>query len=261
MSLRDSLAFLDVFEAEALVALGRAEEALELLARFEGGDEISHSALADALSLRIRAYQLTGRMDEARAEVQRFIDSIPDEIDAVVPAMLQSMSDEVAELNRQGQTERARQRASDDLIPLAEALASWISRSSVEPQRRIDLQLQIADAYRLAERHVEAMEVYEQVLREEPNLLQALFGRAETLFGQTRYEEAIADYKRISAAQLESRDTYYWQSELRMLQVLDLVNRNTQQIAPRILRLRAIDPDLGGFQRAFAVLENKYARR
>lgn len=259
--LRDSLVFLDVFEAESLLALGRAEEALQKLADFEGGSHAPRAALADALSLRIRAYQLTGRQQEARAEVDRFIESIPDEIDTVVPAMMQSIASDIAELNRQGQPDRARQRAIDDLIPMAEALTAWISRSSVETSRRIDLEIEVANAYRLAERHLEAFEAYERVLREAPDLLPAILGRAEALFAQTRYEEAIGEYKRISAARSEARDDAFWRSELRMLQVLDLVNRNTHQIGPRILRLRATDPSFGGYERDFAVLENKYPIR
>ena len=45
-----------------------------------------------------------------------------------------------------------------------------------------------------------------------------------------------------------------------MLQILDRAKRGTEQIVPRIRRLRQRDPELGGpqFKRHFQRLENKY---
>jgi tetratricopeptide (TPR) repeat protein len=259
--LREYLALTRIFEAEAQLALGRAEETITLLADYDGASDLPRSILADALSLRIRAYQLTGRDEEARAEVDQFIRSIPEEIDLVVPEMMASLSAEIEGLLRQNEVERARERAESDLLPLAQTLRSWMARSDPAAETRAIMLVRIGDAHRLAGQFLEALEIYEQALVDDPTLLSAVFGRAEARFGLTQFEEAIADYKRISAARRAQLDEYFWRSELRMLQVLDLVNRNTHQIAPRIARLRIFDADLGGYQPDFAILENKYAGR
>ena len=65
-------------------------------------------------------------------------------------------------------------------------------------------------------------------------------------------------YQRIAAV---SAGEYHWQSQLRMLQILDLTGHNTRRIAPHIRRLRQKDQQLGGerLRRGFEVLQKKYS--
>ena len=55
-------------------------------------------------------------------------------------------------------------------------------------------------------------------------------------------------------------DEYYWQAQLRMLQILSRTGRNTQRIAPHIQRLRHKDATLGGerFRREFERLQSRH---
>ena len=67
-------------------------------------------------------------------------------------------------------------------------------------------------------------------------------------------------YKRISVGTAGQPGDHYWQSQLRMLQILSRSGRNTHRIAPHIQRLRQIDPGLGGerFRREFERLEREW---
>ena len=72
--------------------------------------------------------------------------------------------------------------------------------------------------------------------------------RAECLYAVARLEdltEAIALYRRIAAGSTEGSPAW-WLAELRQLQILRRVGRELDRIGPRIGRLRATDPELGG---------------
>jgi hypothetical protein len=116
----------------------------------------------------------------------------------------------------------------------------------------------------LSGRFAEALAWYERLLVSQPDAQPLLLGRAECLFAlgtEERLAQAMNIYKRIAALGLVQGNDY-WLSQLRMLQILDQINRNTQQIVPRIDRLRQGDPELGGerFRRGFDTLRAKHAR-
>ncbi len=117
-----------------------------------------------------------------------------------------------------------------------------------------------ADALRLAERWSEALGVYESVLVWRENSAEAILGRSECLYAMQRWAEALPGFQRL-AARAEASDAVFWLAELRILQIFDAAQRNTDRIGPRIGRLRLIDPELGGprLRREFAVLEDRYA--
>jgi hypothetical protein len=120
-----------------------------------------------------------------------------------------------------------------------------------------------ADAYRFGEAYIEALRLYDRLLADAPDALEPLLGRAECLHGlggSERLAEAMAIYRRLAASGPDIDERAYWLSQLRMLQILDRVQRNTDQIAPRIERLRLEDPDLGGarYRRAFEQLEARH---
>jgi tetratricopeptide (TPR) repeat protein len=115
----------------------------------------------------------------------------------------------------------------------------------------------------LSGRFAEALAWYERLLVNQPDAQPLLLGRAECLFAlgtEERLAQAMNIYKRI-AAPGTTQGNDYWLSQLRMLQILDQMNRNTQQIVPRIDRLRQGDPDMGGerFRRGFDALRSKHS--
>lgn len=87
-------------------------------------------------------------------------------------------------------------------------------------------------------------------------------GLAEARFAAGEDAAAMALYREIVTSPAARDPMLYWQSELRMLQILDRTQRNTERIFPRIQRLRAIDPQLGGpaFRESFVGLELRYSR-
>ena len=63
---------------------------------------------------------------------------------------------------------------------------------------------------------------------------------------EQRLAEAMTILKRIAAGRRAARDRWFWFAETLQLEILRAASRNTEQIAPRVEQLRAIDPALGG---------------
>lgn len=249
---------LDVFEAEALLELGRPRDALARLEHEASGAALDRGLLGQVLAVRIKSFQALGDADAARREIGQLVSEMPDQVGAVVPAIVRNLTDDVQNLLARNRTDEARAMARTELLPLARVLEDWMREAALTSDQAAPLRLDLADAYRLAESFDRGLRLYEQVLAVRPDGLQATFGRAECLFGLERYEEAIKPFKRIAALRAEDHDFYFWQAELRTLQILDRVDRNTRQIVPRIRLLRAIDGDFGGLRREFDILQVKY---
>jgi hypothetical protein len=149
-----------------------------------------------------------------------------------------------------------------DLVPVARALVRWLRTAGDEVRDRARLELAAADACRQAEQWREALGLYDGLRLRYPNAIEVLLGRAECLFalGDDQLADAMELYKRISRATAGKNGDEYWQSQLRMLQILSRMDRNTQRIAPHIQRLRQKDPELGGerFRREFERLQNRH---
>ncbi|MDY7109624.1 MAG: tetratricopeptide repeat protein [Planctomycetota bacterium] len=256
------LAFLRVFRAEALLETDEPRAALETLSDIERRAGESTDILAAALRVRIEAHQALGRTNDARAEIERLLETAPREAGEVIDSMLSSMLAEVEAQLEVGAEEAARRAAAAELVPLARLLERWIDEMNLPEAERRPLRRRAADVYRLGGRFEDALPLYEALLRGRPDAVELLFGRAECLFGleDGREAEAMGLYKRLAGAGPDVGHQYYWQSQLRMLQILDRVQENTHRIAPRINRLRLQDPDLGGgrYRRKFQRLEREY---
>ena len=88
-------------------------------------------------------------------------------------------------------------------------------------------------------------------------------GRAESLMAIGDPEsmaEAMTLYRRLASAGEDADRRRWWIVQLRMLEILDAVDRSTDRIAPRIRRLMQQDPELGGkdTRRSFERLMVKY---
>jgi hypothetical protein len=243
--LRDDLAVLSVFRAEARLALGDAPGALEALERV--GDDCSLAA--DAVLTRIDAYAALGRSDAIEREIERLPDVAGPRAGDILAAMLAAR--------------RETQDPQRELVPVARALVRWLPTTSDDGVDRTRLELAAADAFRAAEHWREALGLYDDLLSRYPHALEVLLGRAECLFGlgNDHLADAMQLYKRIASATAGRGDDHYWQSQLRMLQILSRTDRNTQRIAPHIQRLRQKDPALGGerFRREFERLQAQHS--
>lgn len=265
--LRYYLSFLRVFEAEALTVMSRTDRAIDVLAGIEDEQGLSPTILAAALQARIEAHRRAGRDDQARRELEAFVLAAPAQAGLVISPMMAETQAEVQRLIQDGRDDRAVELARNDLLPLAVMMEQWLTGGrGASVAETWAMWRQTADGYRLGGRPESALGIYERLLGRRPDGLELLLGRAECLFaiGGDDLAEAMGIFKRIVAAgvgQEETQHRAYWQAQLRMLQILDLAQRNTHQIVPRVRRLRKQDPSLGGpgFARRFQQLENKYA--
>jgi tetratricopeptide (TPR) repeat protein len=218
--------------------------------------------IGTALRVRIAAMQALGRAGEAADELDGFLASAPEIAGGVLESMLGETLDDVERLRAEGRDEEARQLAEDDAAPLATLLQHWVEDRTLETAVRTSLLRRVARAYRWAGRHERGLRIYDRLLRDHPDAIELLFGRAECLFaiGGERLADAIGIYQRIIAGGPSIGHDYYWTSQLRTLEILDAADRNTSRIIPRINRLRLMDKTLGGerYRRGFARLERKY---
>ena len=268
------LGMLNVFEAEVEVGRHRFEQALAVLEGIENEPHLGKKVLAEVLKVRILAYRGAGRAVDAQQEIARFITAAPDQVVTVLGPMLLSMQSEVELLLDQNQDRKATDLASQTLVPIANELLRWQERtgSTVAGGGGLGtdgstLTIHIADSFRLGGRHSDALPLYEQLLRDNSQAIQYLFGKAECLYalgGERRLGQAMLIFRRLAAigrGSSSASEAYYWQSQLRMLQILDRMGRNTAKIVPRIRQLRQIDQNLGGerYRRQFQQLQNRHS--
>jgi lipopolysaccharide biosynthesis regulator YciM len=269
--LRSYLARLRVFEAEAQLATGHPQRAIELLQGMESQQGTDTAVIGEVLRTRIAAHRSMGRDEQAQEELGQYLQTVPEQAGPVVVSLLQTEISQVQLLMDEGRETEAHAAAQQELVPLARIVEPWLAnqliaaaRESGNGQAAAMMQLRqiLADALRLAEQWQPALTHYDALLVERPGGLELLRGRAECLFGlggEPALAEAMQIYRRIAASRDNPPDEFYWQAQLRMMQILDRMDRNVQQIAPQIRRLRQQDPQLGGerFKRQFDALQNK----
>ena len=243
---------LALYRAEALLALDDPAAALAALPQ----DDAELDALA--LSVRIAAYQALGRRDDVALQLQRLVNTTGPRTGGVLAEMMHERQRRILALIEQDRKDVATLQAQRELLPIAEAADRWLTGHG----RNLSLQLAVADAYRLAGRPGDGLRLYDELLVEHANAVEALFGRAECLFALAdgRLDQAMDLYRRLAGAAAPARNVHYWQSQLRMVQILSRSGRNTHRIAPYVQQLRRTDPELGGdrFRREFERLQRKH---
>lgn len=269
--LQSYLARLRIFEAEAQLATDHPQRAIELLEGMENQSGADTAVIGESLRTRIAAYRSMGRDELAQEKLAQYLQTVPDQAGPVVASLLQTEISQVQSLMDEGREAEAQSAAKQDLVPLARMVEPWLANQLVATAREDDnsqtvamMQLRqiLADALRLSQQWQPARTHYDALLIERPNDLELLRGRAECLFGlggEPALAEAMQIYRRIAAARGDPPDEFYWQAQLRMLQILNRLDRNVQQIVPQIRRLRQQDANLGGerFKRQFDALQNQ----
>jgi tetratricopeptide (TPR) repeat protein len=270
---RVRLALLRVYRAEAHLAMDDPQAAIDELDAIEteharrGEAEVPARLAAEMLPVRIQAYEAMGRADLSAREIDRLLGAAPERALNVLLPMVDAAERRVQRLMRQHQPDEALELARRELLPLARQLDQWHDRYGLE-RHELAVGRRLADALRHSGEHDDALAWYDRLLSEHPDAMPLLLGRAECLFalGQDghdpRLAEAMTLYRRIAAAANEQGGEPFWLSQLRMLQILDRIGRNTERILPRIQQLRQRDAELGGdyFRRQFEQLQSRYAR-
>ena len=239
-----------VYRAEALLAIGDPQDAIDALAGIESMPGVDSPALALALETRIAARRARGELDAARADLATFVRQSPDAALPVVETMLGAALDAHADAELRGDRRLTESIAAERVRPLVELV-----RTTVTDGQSPVLALRLADGLRVTGETRQALAAYDELIAREGESLEALCGRAECLIAEgerAQLAEAIGLFKRIAAV-VEPGTPTWWLSQLRMLEILDAVGRGTDQIIPRIEQLRLRDDALGGprFEAAF----------
>jgi tetratricopeptide (TPR) repeat protein len=252
--------------AETLIALNRAQQALDLLANFENDSSLAgeHGLIGQALNARINAYQKLSKPEAALHDLSRFFETSPAHAPQVITPLLSALSRDVQSLIDRDREVEALELATRTLLPVAELLHQWLDTrgNSADVER---FALPLAHAYRLTGNHDLAQQWYRRLTPAQADTSDAIIGRAECLFalgGDQHLADAITLYKRIIAAgRTAAGHDHYWLAHLRTLQILDRAKRRTEQIMPQIERLKQEDPTYGGerYRRGFDALRMKYA--
>lgn len=256
------LACLRIFEAEAEITLGHAERAIDVLEDIERAPGLGGAALGRAMRARIDAYRAIGQPAGAVESIRAFLAADADAARRAIVTLLAALQLDVTAAIEESRDADAQRLAERNLLPVARALHESIRDLPLDAASTLAW-LQVADVYRHAGRHAEAIPIYDRLAVTHGGSLQILLGQAESQFGlggEAALGKAMTIYRRLAAAGESEVGDVFWLSQLRMLQILDRMDRNTDRIAPRILQLRQRDPNLGTdrVRRGFEALGMKY---
>lgn len=249
---------LRLYQAEAHVMLDQPDRAVELLAGWEPAG--AENLAGEVIRVRVLALSAAGKHEAAIEQLQRMVEVSPMHARQTLAGLAGELIEEI-ERERDTDPERAETRARDELAPLARMLGGVLALPGAEATANRRQRLVAADALRMAGLLQEAEGLYDELLVEQPHVIALVVGKAECVYGLgDDPAEAMTLYRRISADRAAAEDADYWLAQLRMLQILDRIGRNTEQILPRINMLRTRNKDFGGarFRKGFLELETKY---
>ncbi len=264
--LTNYLTHLQIFEAQGMLVQQQFEDALQLLHLLE--EKVAQHSKAQAAVQRalVEAYLHEGQTEAAYGALDHWITLEPSQAYSVVISLLTQTHIEIETLLDRDLVSEAQMLSEEELYPLAARCETWLAdRSKTDDDTHFRYLQALAEAHRVCKQYGRALQHYEQLLEMKSNDLTLLLGQAECLYhlGSSHYAKAMPEYQRIALAGAGDsivQHRAYWTSQLRMLQILDAMQRNTHQVIPRIQQLRYRDLSLGGerFQRHFLVLEQKY---
>lgn len=240
---------------------GAYEASLKRLHGLELGEGIDDPLAAEIIDARISVLEALQRTDQIEKDLQELAQRSPDRALSIITRIASQRLAEAQRLVEAGDEAGAATMSRERIEPVSRL--GWSIAQPLSKSRDAGLAAGLcqADALRLARDYSAALGIYEQVLVWRENSAEAILGRSECLYALNRLTEALPGFQRLAAASAERHDAEFWLAELRILQIFDQADRNTDRIFPRIQRLRLIDGQLGGprFRRVFAVLEDRHA--
>lgn len=271
---REAAIFVGVLRASAMAEVGDTAGALRAIDEATRG-EVPSSVADEADRARLRILHAAGRGDEVATLGRTFLRRSPGAATEAMVGLLEAERERVESLLDEGRDDEARSRAIDAMLPIAAGLDDARFRvegdpfsDPAEPRSAVESSARAewltAEAFRLAGRHDRALARFELLLGQRPDAVELLAAKADCLAhapstatpGETddgaaarrdeRLAEAMTILKRIAAGRRAARDRWFWFAETLQLEILRAAERNTEQIAPRVEQLRAIDPMLGG---------------
>lgn len=252
-----SPAWLDSFEARAHLELGQAAEAERLLAAADDTDDAA--IRSTRLTLRARALRELGRAAQATALIDEMIDTDPTNASAAATGLIEALLLEYESPSPPGSDATAEARARQELLPIAQRIHDWATE--YDQPRLAEHRARLAIALLWAGQYQQAASMLDALATQRPSDLRVALARADAKFALADDASAFSGYNGIVRAleATDDRSAAYWAASLRRLLILERTGQNTDQIIPRIERLRRIDPALGGsaYQVQFAALERR----
>ncbi len=250
-------AFIDLVLIEVLLDRDRSSEAAEVIA------EVDVAALSSAQRGMLDTFRLRASEGDA-GDIARAAEAVADRggadggaaIALALGQALESIDAVAAQTGREPGEDELRA----ELEPVAEALRRWLEDLQSDD---VASWLLVARTYRRSGRHEDALAIADSMAVRSPDDGAVLFERAENLWrlgGEDRLTQAMLIYRRLGRADRSTAGRRWWWSQLRMLEILASLDRNTDQIAPRIRQLRHDDPALGGadIRRGFDALSVRF---
>lgn len=259
----DALAQLRIYEARASLVCEGVPRALQSLFREPAPEALRSTRLEEVIAFRIRVARVSGSTGQLTAALDEALEADPTRTASVLFQYISDVNDEVTLLLDDAQTLEAEILCREQLGGVVGALDLWLKQRG--PAAGVD----VADMHVLAtsllhlKRYEEALAAFESTQTGGTESAAQVFGRAECYFGigdTPSLREAILLYKRLVNQRAAVDEGTWWMSQLRTLQILDRVNRNTEQIPGYVDNLRHEDRHLGSrrTRRGLESLQRKY---
>lgn len=245
-----------VADAYLLKAVNRPEQALELLVDFEQSFGAQNPHLGRVWQLRLRAYQMQGRLQEASNAVPAFVAADPRNAGPTLQSLYDSI---LADWRRHQHPEDEPPPDAEIMLLAADQIVKWSLRADVQttPEQRRAAELQLAQTQLMAGNHARAVELFLALLpadRQEKKPIdefetKAALGLAEALARGGEPEKALAEFNRL-ATRLPPENPIRWQALIGDLEVRTALHHPPAGILQVIAQQRRLFPDLGGAQTA-----------
>lgn len=265
------------------------DSALKQLDQFDRHFADHPDLVSESLARGIMILTRVGKFEQAVAHAQQMMKSFPDSGAAVINGVLEGLDKQADQLRKQAQQEMVaseKTRLNDEALrmaraaePLAEMLLSWARQHNYDDQQMLPFRLILAKARRLAENPQGAIELLKPLSDQFPHDPELLHNLGESYFaagektpatpaGRQALIEAATRYFDPLIAGLEGQDdprlrSLWWNAWLRRLQVSDILNEGTEEIALRVRQLeKTVDQNLGGepYRSKLKELERKHFR-
>ena len=230
--------------AEAVAALRQFED------RFKGCDTV----LGPALRERIRALQQLNQLGQAREAIEEFVTTNPQAAGPVMAALLEAMRSEINAAADRDQPAMVKHLAIE-AAALTEKLIRWSEQhaDSVESSDMLTMRAWYAWSLLHADRHVEALKIYDECLKTDPERLPApsalrteiRLGRAQCLLQLDRPEEALPIFTEIWHTSFEHSPNW-WQAFVGSLEAHTHLGSSPERIIQSIRQQELLAPNLGG---------------
>ncbi|MBN1490269.1 MAG: hypothetical protein JXA69_10155 [Phycisphaerae bacterium] len=241
---------------QADLQIGRFRDAVETLADFEKRYAACPEWVGSMWRIRLTAMEALGRLAEANALITHVLEAEPAQAGPVMRGLFARMRERIEALRDEGNTDGVRKLAGD-AASLAEHLERWTAQHA--PHQTAQVRWLRAMVLLDADRVDAARQLADNESADEPRWL---FVRAECIYRQKAYRDALPLFNRVWRATEEASELW-WQALLRSLQCHTEIGTEPGQILESIDQHRHRYPTMGGkaFLREFDALEKRHRNR